>query len=258
MVNWIAFPYDAAGYARDAQSLAAHWTRLHRGDAQPLPTDDAVLAAWALFHGGQFQQAHEAGASLGRAGLAVANQAQCVYANYLETREKVRLAMFRDVAERAQTQLLATPDDASAHYWLGYALGRYSKGVSVAKSMEEGLDATVKRALETTITLVPAHADAHVALGSLHAEIIDTLGKQLGQAQGADAATGLQLLQQALVLNPDSAIARVEYANALVMLEGDRRMKEAEQLYAEAAACTPLDAAQRLDVEMARAGLEDE
>ena len=31
----------------------------------------------------------------------------------------------------------------------------------------------------------------------------------------------------------------VEYANGLVMLEGDKKMKEAEKLYADAAACTP-------------------
>jgi hypothetical protein len=35
-------------------------------------------------------------------------------------------------------------------------------------------------------------------------------------------------------------------------------MKEAEQLYAEAAAAEPRDAMERLDVEMARAELEDE
>ena len=49
----------------------------------------------------------------------------------------------------------------------------------------------------------------------------------------------------------------VEYANGLVMLEGDKRMKEAEKLYADAAACTPADAMETLDVEMARAELED-
>jgi len=49
----------------------------------------------------------------------------------------------------------------------------------------------------------------------------------------------------------------VEYANGLVMLEGERRMKEAEQLYADAAACKPADAMERLDVELAKAELED-
>ena len=45
----------------------------------------------------------------------------------------------------------------------------------------------------------------------------------------------------------------VEYANGLVMLEGDKRMKEATKLYEDAAACEPLDAMERLDVEMAKA-----
>jgi hypothetical protein len=49
----------------------------------------------------------------------------------------------------------------------------------------------------------------------------------------------------------------VEYANGLVMLDGDKKMKEAEQLYADAAACEPADAMETLDVEMAKAELED-
>ena len=69
--------------------------------------------------------------------------------------------------------------------------------------------------------------------------------------------TGLKMYKDALKLNPTSAIAMVEYANGLVMLEGDKKMKEAEKLYVDAAACTPLDAMERLDVEMAKAELED-
>ena len=49
----------------------------------------------------------------------------------------------------------------------------------------------------------------------------------------------------------------VEYANGLVMLEGDRKMKEATRLYEQAAACKPMDAAERLDVELAKAQLAD-
>jgi hypothetical protein len=41
------------------------------------------------------------------------------------------------------------------------------------------------------------------------------------------------------------------------MLEGDKRMKEAEKLYAQAAQCTPLDAMEKLDVELAHSELED-
>ena len=258
MAKWTAFPYDADDYTYDAAALKKHWTRLHKGDAETLPKDDAVLAAWALFHAGQFQKAHDAGLKLGDAGLAVANKAQSIYANYLETSEKNKLAMFLEVAERAEAQAKANPKLANAHYWMAYALGRYSQGISVAKALTQGLGTKVKTALETTIALAPRHADAHIALGAFHAEVIDKVGRLLGKTQGADTATGLKLFKEALALNPDSAIARVEYANGLVMLEGDKRMKEAEKLYADAAECKPLDAMERFDVEMAKAELEDE
>jgi len=258
MAKWTAFPYDADDYTHDLASLKKHWARLHRGDAEPWPKDEAVQAAWALFHAGQFQKAAEAGLKAGGDGLTVANKAQCIYANYLETSEKTKLALFLEVAERAEAQAAAQPKLANAHYWQAYALGRYSQGISVAKALAQGLGGKIKAALETTIALAPKHADAHIALGAFHAEVIDKVGKLLGKTQGADTATGLRLFKEALALAPDSAIAKVEYANGLIMLEGDKRMKEAEKLYAEAAACTPTDAMERLDVEMAKAELEEE
>ena len=138
-----------------------------------------------------------------------------------------------------------------------YALGRYSQGISVAKALAQGLGGKVKAALETAIELAPKHADAHIALGAFHAEVIDKVGKLLGKTQGADTATGLKMFEQALKLNPTSAIAMIERANGLVMLEGDKRMAVAEQLYADAAACTPLDAMECLDVELAKEELEE-
>lgn len=257
MARWTPFPYDAAEYTYDAAALKKHWARLHIGDAEPWPKDEKVQAAWALFHAGDFQKAFDAGLKAGGAGATVANKAQCIYANYLEKSEKNKLAMFLETSERAQAQQAAEPKNANAYYWQAYALGRYSQGISVAKALAQGLGSKVKNALETTIKLTPKHADAHIALASFHAEVIDKVGKLLGRTQGADAATGLKLYKEALKLNPKSAIAMVEYANGLVMLEGDKKMAEAEKLYAEAAACKPMDAMERLDVEMAKAELED-
>lgn len=257
MAKWTAFPYDAAGYTYNAAALKKHWARLHAGDAEPWPRDEAVQAAWALFHAGEFQKAVAAGLKAGGAGITVANKAQSIYANYLEKSEKTKLELFVEVAERAAAQAGTEAKNANAHYWQAYALGRYSQGISVAKALAQGLGSKVKAALETAIQLQAKHADAHIALGTFHAEVIDKVGKLLGKTQGADAATGLKMFREALKLNPTSAIAMVEYANGLVMLEGDKKMAEAEQLYADAAACTPMDAMERLDVEMAKAELED-
>ncbi len=259
MAKWTAFPYDL--YAFDAAKVKKQWARLHAGDLEPAPKDAKVLDAWALFHAGEFQKAYDAGlkaASAGNSGgITVANKAQSIYANYLEKSEKTKLAMFQEVVARAEAQAAAEPNNPNAHYWMAYALGRYSQGISVAKALAQGLGAKVKAALETTIKLAPKHADAHIALGAFHAEVIDKVGSLLGKTQGASKATGLALYQQALKLTPASAIAMVEYANGLVMLEGEKRMADAEKLYADAAACTPADAMERLDVEMAKAELED-
>ncbi|OOG50839.1 tetratricopeptide repeat protein [Polaromonas sp. C04] len=257
MAKWTAFPH-AGDYDFDAASVKKNWARLHAGDSEPLPPDAKVLAAWVLFHNGEFQKAAEAGLKAGGAGITVANKATCIYANYLEKKEKTKLDLFMEVAGRAEAQAAAEPKNANAWYWQAYALGRYSQGISVAKALAQGLGGKVKAALEQTIKLQPKHADAHIALGSFHAEVIDKVGSLIGgMTYGAKKDTGLKLFQEALKLNPGSAIAMIEYANGMVMLEGDKKMKEATRLYEQAAASKPLDAMERLDVEMAKAELED-
>jgi hypothetical protein len=257
MAPWTAFPY-AGDYAFDAASLKKNWARLHAGDCEPLPKEAAVLQAWVLFHNGAFQQAAEAGIKAGGHGLTVANKATSIYANYLEKKEKTKLDLFMEVAARAEAQQSADPKNPNAWYWQAYALGRYSQGISVAKALAQGLGSRVKQSLEQAIKLCPKHADAHIALAAFHAEVIDKVGSLIGgMTYGAKKETGMVLFREALKLNPGSAIAMMEYANGMVMLEGDKKMKDATTLYEQAAATKPLDAMERLDVEMAKAELED-
>jgi tetratricopeptide (TPR) repeat protein len=257
MAKWTAFPH-AGDYAFDAASLKKNWARLHQGDCEALPKDAAVLQAWTLFHHGEFQQAQEAGLKAGGAGITVANKATCIYANYLETKEKTKLELFMEVAQRAEAQQAVDPKNANAYYWHAYALGRYGQGISVAKALAQGLGTKVKNALEQAIKLSPKHADAHIALAAFHAEVIDKVGSLIGgMTYGAKKDLGLSLFKEALKLNPGSAIAMIEYANGMVMLEGDKKMKEATKLYEQAAASKPVDAMERLDVEMAQAELQD-
>ncbi len=257
MAKWSAFPY-AGEYVFDAASVKNNWARLHAGDAEPLPGDPDVLRAWALFHSGEFRKAMDLGLQLGDAGANVANKSACIYATYLEKQEKVRLDLFLEVARRAGAQALADPQNINAHYWHAYALARYSHGISVARALAQGLGSQVKQSLENVIRLQPRHADAHIALGAFHAEVIDKVGSLIGgMTYGAKKDTGLALLQQALKLNFESAIGMIEYANAMIMLDGEKMMLEATRLYRQAAAAQPIDAAERLDAEMARVELED-
>ncbi len=257
MAKWTLFP-GTSDFSFDVARLKKNWSRLHQGDAEPMPKDAAILEAWGLFHGGHFQQASIAGLKAGGDGLCVANKATCVYASYLEKREKTRLDLYLEVANRAQTQLNQDPQSVSAHYWQAYALGRYSQGISVAKALAQGLGSKIKSSLETTIKLQPKHADAHIALGAFHAEVIDKVGSLIGgMTYGAKKEVSLKLFQDGLHLNPGSAIGLIEYANALVMLEGDSALQEATRLYQQAASLKPMDAKERLDVELARTELLD-
>lgn len=257
MAKWTPFPHSG-DYTFDTTSLKKNWARLHQGDCEPLPKDAAVLQAWVLFHNGEFQKAAEAGLKAGGDGITVANKATSLYATYLETKEKTKLDLFMEVAARAEAQQAVDPKNANAWYWQAYALGRYSQGISVAKALAQGLGSKVKTALEKAIQLSPKHADAHIALAAFHAEVIDKVGALIGgMTYGAKKDTGLALYKDALKLHPGSAIGMIEYANGLVMLEGDKKMKEATKLYEQAAASKAMDAAERLDVEMAKAELED-
>ncbi len=257
MPKWTHFPHSG-DYSFDTTSLKKHWARLHQGDCEPLPKDAAVLQAWVLFHNGEFQKAAEAGIKAGGDGVTVANKATSLYATYLETKEKTKLDLFMEVAARAEAQQAVDPKNANAWYWQAYALGRYSQGISVAKALAQGLGSKVKTALEKAIQLSPKHADAHIALAAFHAEVIDKVGSLIGgMTYGAKKDAGLSLYKDALKLHPGSAIGMIEYANGMVMLEGDKKMKEATKLYEQAAASKALDAAERLDVEMAKAELED-
>ena len=89
--------------------------------------------------------------------------------------------------------------------------------------------------------------------------MIDKVGAMIGGlTYGAKKDAAIDHYQTAIKLNPDSAIARIEYANGLVMLDGKKALDEAEKLYGEAAACKPVDAMERLDVELAKAELKTE
>lgn len=257
MARWAAFPY-AGDYQFDASTVKKKWAHLHAGDLEPLPTDPELLSAWVHFHNGEFHKAASLGQALGAAGTSVFCKATCVYANYLEKHEERRMALFLQVAEHAQAHVKANPKDTNAHYWWAHALGRYSQGLSVAKALAQGLDSKVKTQLEGVIRHQPKHADAHMALGNFHAEIIDKVGSLIGaMAYGVNKDTGLKHFARAMELNPQSPLCMVEYARALLMLDGDRMQDEASRLYACAAKTRAHDALERLEVELARAALDD-
>lgn len=279
--QWLAFPHAHEAFRYNGATLLQQWDRLHMGDKEPYPSADyfrglikvdgtttkpfksqaasAKLAAdlaeaWRLYHQGEFQQATELGVSLGIAGYVVANKATAIYANYIEENDRRRLKLLGEVIARAEEAQTVMPKHANSHYLYAYALGRYSQGISVLQALAQGLGSKVKDALDRAVALEPKHADAHIALGTYHAEIVDKVGSLLaGLTYGASKEEAIKHYRRALSLNPLSAIARIEYARALLMLFGESKAKEAQKLYREACGLDPADAMERLDLELARA-----
>ncbi|MGZ8288183.1 MAG: hypothetical protein ACXW2U_07140 [Telluria sp.] len=250
---WKAFPYSCAQFDYTGARLKQAWPALHAGDAEPWPRSAALVAAWIDFHAGRFEQAEQAGLGAGLAGYPVANKAACVQAVYLAAGPAEKRARLLEVAERCERQQQQQPGSAAAFYWHAYALGRHAQDLSVLQGLAEGVAGKVRGSLDSALRLAPRHADAHIALGVYHAEIIDKIGALMaGLTYGASRDDALRHFRKALELNPGSAIARVEYARALLMLDGRAAAAEALDLYRQAAASTPHDAMERLDLERAR------
>jgi tetratricopeptide (TPR) repeat protein len=256
--KWVKFPYPDRAYSHDAAGLRKVWPRLHRGDCEAYPKDSGVMDAWRHYHAGEFAGAVEAGRKAGGAGMNAAVKAQMIYANYLEKSEKAKLALLEEAAAWADERRAEAPKDPNGHYFYSYALGRYSQGISIATALAQGHIGKIGEAQRTALKLAPKHADAHIAHGAYHAEIVAKVGGIVASlTYGAKKDLAIENFETALELFPEAAIARVEYADALLLLFGKSRQADAQKLYREAAACKPMDAMERLDVEMAKEELEE-
>jgi hypothetical protein len=254
--EWTLFPYADDAYRYDARRLKKAWERLHAGDREPFPKDDAGLAAWRSYHAGEFHEAVRAGRSRSGSALRAAIKAQVVYGSYLEKNAATKLALFDEAAQWAEAARAKEPGIANAHYLHAFALGRYGQGLSVAKALAQGLGGKVRDALARALETDDRHAEAHIALGAYQAEVIDKVGALVGgMTYGAKKDAAVEHFEKALALIPHSAIARVEYANGLIRLYGKSRLADAERLYRQAAECEPMDAMERFDVEAAKAEL---
>ncbi len=175
-----AFPYEQADYDYAGDALKKSWERLHRGDREPFPADAKLQSAWRAFHRGDFSKAIAEGSKLKASGATVASKSAAVAATYLVDDDKAAIRLLLEAAARADAATRESPGDANAWYMQAFVLGRYAQSVSVVKALAAGIGSKVKKALDRAIELEPKHADAHIALGLYHAEIIDKVGALAG------------------------------------------------------------------------------
>jgi tetratricopeptide (TPR) repeat protein len=253
------------------------WAKLHKGDREPYPDTarvtrlakqhakiaawvdahggagevaDGVQEAWRRFHTGHFADAIASGGKLGALGATAANKAAAIHSLQAggEAGRLLDAAITR--GERAVEWL---PDDANAHYMLALALGRHSQRISIVKALADGIATRVRTHLDTTLELEPRHAEAHIALGLYHAEIVAKIGSLLASlTYQASREAAIDHFRRAIKLTPASPIAQIEYANGLLLVDANKYRDQAHALYARAANLEPADAMEQLDVERAQ------
>ncbi len=276
-------PKPKSSYRYSPQVLKKHWDRLHRGDREPWPEQLllerraakhppfasrleslggaaavalALQGAWADFHAGDFRAAIEQGSKLGAIGAAVANKAAAVDSLYSKQREPIILQELDTGVKRGELAVKLLPDYANLHYTLALVLGRYSQRISILRALAEGLASRVHDHLKRAVALEPQHAEAHVALGLYHAEIINKLGAlAAGLTYGVSRDKAIEHFRRAIEYAPLSPIVHMEYANGLRLLDAQRDREQIQTLYEQAAACKPIDAMEQLDSDRARQGL---
>jgi tetratricopeptide (TPR) repeat protein len=263
--------------------LHERWTRLHHTDREPWPEEHllgrlaaghprlaswieshggaAAVArvlqeAWQEFHAGDFARAVRLGEALWTLGASVANKAAAVDSLYSKRSAAETLSALEAAIERGTRAVAELPEHANTHYTLALVLGRYSQRISIAKALTQGLAGRVRAHLERALALEPRHAEAHLAFGLFHAEIVARLGSLAASlAYGASQREALGHFRRAHALAPGSPIVHMEFAHGLMLLDAARYRVQAQALYRDAAACEPADEMERLDVERARAGL---
>jgi tetratricopeptide (TPR) repeat protein len=268
-----------SGFDKDfaGSGLEDRWAKLHKGDREPYPDTarvmrlarqqakiaewvdahggagevaDGVHEAWRRFHTGRFADAIASGGKLGALGATAANKAAAIHSLQAggEAGRLLDAAITR--GERAVEWL---PDDANAHYMLALALGRHSQRISIVKALADGIATRVRTHLDATLELEPRHAEAHIALGLYHAEIVAKIGSLLASlTYQASREAAIDHFRRAIKLTPASPIAQIEYANGLLLMDANKYRDQAHELYTRAANLEPADAMEQLDVERAQ------
>lgn len=205
----------------------------------------SLAAAQALYDQGKWQEAATAAAALKTsAGYALAAEATTAGAGI--SPESAKKALFQKAQDYARQAIEADKNNADAYFELARAQGRLAQYSGILNSL--GLAGDMKKNLDMAIKLKPNMASAYVALGLWHANLV-AKGTVATLATGAKKNQINPNFEKAISLEPDKAIHRIEYANAL-LLQGN---KAAARTQLEKAVSLPAETFwEKRDLEQAR------
>ncbi|WP_034383828.1 tetratricopeptide repeat protein [Deinococcus sp. YIM 77859] len=177
----------------------------------------SLQAAQSLYDQGKWQEAANAAAALNTsAGFALAAEATTAGASVSPDAQKK--ALFAKAQEYARQAIAKDANNADAYFELARAQGRLAQFVGILQSLN--LAGDMKKNLEQALRLKPNMASAYVALGLWHANLVSK-GGAATLLTGAKKNQIVPNFEKAIALEPNVAIHRIEYANAL-LLQGNK------------------------------------
>lgn len=197
-----------------------------------------------LINEGKFQEAYEMALRLGSSeGFVLAAKAASYFAGY-QAKDNEKADWFGRAESAARRASQADADNAEAYFELARAQGRLSQYRGILESL--GLASSIKENLDKTLRLNPRHAGAKVALALWHHSLIS---KNVGWLYGANGSQIMPLFSEAIQLEPQTIIHKVELAGVLAV---QGKKEEARKQYEAALSIAAKTAADRYDLERAR------
>ncbi|MDL2345809.1 hypothetical protein QOL99_16890 [Deinococcus sp. MIMF12] len=205
----------------------------------------SLAAAQSMYDQGKWQEAASAAAALKTsAGYALAAEATTGGAGL--SAESAKKGLFQKAQEYARQSINTDKNNPDAYFELARAQGRLAQYSGILNSL--GLAGDMKKNLDTAIKLKPNMASAYVALGLWHANLVSK-GTVATLATGAKRNQINPNFEKAIALEPNQAVHRIEYANAL-LLQGNKAGARAQL---ERAVALPADTFwEKRDLEQAR------
>lgn len=204
----------------------------------------SLKAVEGLIDDGKFQDAYEAGVKLNNPdGWILAAQAASFYASYL-AKDNEKADWYGKAEGLAKKAIQGDSDNPEAYFELARAQGRLSQYRGILESLN--LATSIKDALDKTLKLNPKHAGAKVALALWNQSLIS---KGVGWLYGANGNVVTPLFQEAIVLEPQEVIHKVEFAGVLAQ---QNKKDEARKQYEAALTINAKTAVGKFDQDRAK------
>ncbi len=218
-----------------------------------------VLAPWAMAQSakeiqsqiddGKFLQAYNAASKSADSELqTLAAQAASFYATY-QAKDEDRADYFGKAETAANKAISTNKNNPDAYFELVRAQGRLSQYRGILDSLN--LANSIKAAAESALKLRPKFASAKIAQALWNHSLAS---KGVAWLFGADDGRTEGLFREAITLEPNVIIHRVEFAS--VLAEWNRK-DEAIKMYQSALDIKPKTAADRYDLERTKKALSE-